>query len=111
MALDDDDMTTAGGGGEGTADGGSNPEGHDGGADGTASEEKAARERPTAARTPRVTTAVPTEPPEASMLSRCVATDTGVFATEYGAANPCSVATPRCPATSAISSHQLRLMS
>jgi hypothetical protein len=36
MALDDDDMTTAGGGGEGTADGGSNPEGHDGGADGTA---------------------------------------------------------------------------
>ena len=40
MALDDDDMTTAGGGGEGTADGGSNPEGHDGGADGTASEEK-----------------------------------------------------------------------
>ena len=40
MALDDDDMTTAGGGGEGTADGGSNPEGHDGGADGTADEEK-----------------------------------------------------------------------
>ncbi|MFQ2843637.1 MULTISPECIES: hypothetical protein [Mycobacterium] len=39
MALDDDDITTAGGdGGEGTADGGSNPEGHDGGADGTASE-------------------------------------------------------------------------
>jgi hypothetical protein len=36
MALDDDDITTSGTGGEGTADGGSNPEGHDGGADGTA---------------------------------------------------------------------------
>lgn len=37
MALDDDDMTTSSAaGGEGTADGGSNPEGHDGGADGTA---------------------------------------------------------------------------
>ena len=38
MALDDDDITTSDGtaGGEGTADGGSNPEGHDGGADGTA---------------------------------------------------------------------------
>ena len=36
MALDDNDITTSGGGGEGTADGGSNPEGHDGGADGTA---------------------------------------------------------------------------
>jgi hypothetical protein len=36
MALDDDDMTTSSGGGEGTADGGSNPGGHDGGADGTA---------------------------------------------------------------------------
>ena len=36
MALDDDDMTTSSGGGEGTADGGSNPEGQDGGADGTA---------------------------------------------------------------------------
>jgi hypothetical protein len=35
MPLDDDDITTSGGG-EGTADGGSNPEGHDGGADGTA---------------------------------------------------------------------------
>ena len=35
MALDDDDITTSGGG-EGTADGGSNPEGHDGGADGSA---------------------------------------------------------------------------
>ncbi|WP_205876181.1 hypothetical protein [Mycobacterium camsae] len=38
MPLDDDDITTSGGEGEGTADGGSNPEGHDGGADGTASE-------------------------------------------------------------------------
>jgi hypothetical protein len=37
MALDDDDITTTPGEGEGTADGGSNPEGHDGGADGTAS--------------------------------------------------------------------------
>ncbi|WP_445167980.1 hypothetical protein ACTXG7_00815 [Mycolicibacterium sp. Dal123E01] len=38
MALDNDDITTTPGGGEGegTADGGSNPEGHDGGADGTA---------------------------------------------------------------------------
>jgi hypothetical protein len=36
MALDDDDITTSSPGGEGTADGGSNPEGHDGGADGTA---------------------------------------------------------------------------
>lgn len=36
MALNDDDITTSGDGGEGTADGGSNPEGHDGGADGTA---------------------------------------------------------------------------
>ncbi len=36
MALDDDDITTSGPGGEGPADGGSNPDGHDGGADGTA---------------------------------------------------------------------------
>ena len=36
MALDDDDITTSGAGGEGPADGGSNPGGHDGGADGTA---------------------------------------------------------------------------
>ena len=36
MALDDDDITTSGTGGEGPADGGSNPEGRDGGADGTA---------------------------------------------------------------------------
>ena len=36
VALNDDDITTSTGGGEGTADGGSNPEGHDGGADGTA---------------------------------------------------------------------------
>lgn len=37
MALDDDDITTtSSSGGEGPADGGSNPEGHDGGADGTA---------------------------------------------------------------------------
>ena len=39
MAINDDDITTSsngGDGGEGTADGGSNPEGHDGGADGTA---------------------------------------------------------------------------
>jgi hypothetical protein len=39
MALEDNDITTSGGGGEGPADGGSNPEGHDGGADGTASGE------------------------------------------------------------------------
>ena len=36
VALNDDDITTSAGGGEGTADGGSNPEGYDGGADGTA---------------------------------------------------------------------------
>ena len=36
MALNDDDITTSGVGGEGPADGGSNPQGHDGGADGTA---------------------------------------------------------------------------
>jgi hypothetical protein len=36
MAINDDDITTSAGGGEGTADGGSNPEGHDGGADGSA---------------------------------------------------------------------------
>ena len=36
MPLNDDDITTSANGGEGTADGGSNPEGHDGGADGTA---------------------------------------------------------------------------
>jgi hypothetical protein len=36
MALNDDDITTSGAGGEGPADGGSNPEGNDGGADGTA---------------------------------------------------------------------------
>ena len=36
MAINDDDITTSGSGGEGPADGGSNPEGHDGGADGTA---------------------------------------------------------------------------
>jgi hypothetical protein len=36
MALNDDDITTSGTGGEGPADGGSNPEGQDGGADGTA---------------------------------------------------------------------------
>ena len=40
MAINDDDITTSpGGAGEGPADGGSNPEGHDGGADGTASGE------------------------------------------------------------------------
>ena len=38
MALDDDDITTSGVGGEGPADGGSNPQGQDGGADGTAGE-------------------------------------------------------------------------
>ena len=38
MALNDEDISTTGAGGEGTADGGSNPEGHDGGADGTAGE-------------------------------------------------------------------------
>jgi len=36
MTLDDDDITTSGTGGEGPADGGSNPEGRNGGADGTA---------------------------------------------------------------------------
>ena len=38
MALNDDDITSgsAGAGGEGPADGGANPSGHDGGADGTA---------------------------------------------------------------------------
>ena len=36
MAINDDDITTSGAGGEGAADGGSNPEGHDGGADGSA---------------------------------------------------------------------------
>jgi hypothetical protein len=36
MPLNEDDITTSANGGEGTADGGSNPEGHDGGADGTA---------------------------------------------------------------------------
>jgi len=34
MAINDDDITTSGAQGEGTADGGSNPDGHDGGADG-----------------------------------------------------------------------------
>ena len=39
MAINDDDITTAGAqGGEGVADGGSNPHGHDGGADGSAGE-------------------------------------------------------------------------
>lgn len=36
MNINDDDITTTGGAGEGPADGGSNPNGHDGGADGTA---------------------------------------------------------------------------
>jgi hypothetical protein len=36
VALNDDDITTSASGGEGPADGGSNPEGQDGGADGTA---------------------------------------------------------------------------
>ncbi len=36
MAINDDDIKTSKENGEGTADGGSNPEGHDGGADGTA---------------------------------------------------------------------------
>jgi hypothetical protein len=35
MAINDNDITTSGGG-EGPADGGSNPAGHDGAADGTA---------------------------------------------------------------------------
>ena len=38
MAINDDDITTSGAQGEGTADGGSNPDGHDGGADGSAGE-------------------------------------------------------------------------
>ena len=37
MSIKDEDITTTGPtGGEGTADGGANPHGHDGGADGTA---------------------------------------------------------------------------
>ena len=36
MAISDDDITTSATQGEGVADGGSNPEGHDGGADGAA---------------------------------------------------------------------------
>jgi hypothetical protein len=36
MALSDEDISTSSAAGEGPADGGSNPEGHDGGADGTA---------------------------------------------------------------------------
>jgi len=36
MAINDDDITTTGAGGEGPADGGSNAESHDGGADGSA---------------------------------------------------------------------------
>ena len=37
MSINDDDITTTGGAaGEGPADGGSNPDGHDGGADGPA---------------------------------------------------------------------------
>jgi hypothetical protein len=38
MALNDEDISTSGTGGEGPADGGSNAEGHDGGADGSAGE-------------------------------------------------------------------------
>jgi hypothetical protein len=39
MPIDDDDITTSGpGAGEGPADGGANPKGHDGGADGSAGE-------------------------------------------------------------------------
>ena len=41
MAINDDDITTSAGG-EGPADGGSNLEGHDGGADGTAGGEGSA---------------------------------------------------------------------
>lgn len=37
MSINDDDITTTtGSGAEGTADGGANPDGHDGGADGSA---------------------------------------------------------------------------
>ena len=37
MSIDDDDIKTTGAsGGEGPADGGANPNGHDGGADGSA---------------------------------------------------------------------------
>ena len=40
MSINDDDITTSGlDPNEGTADGGANPEGHDGGADGSAAEE------------------------------------------------------------------------
>ena len=108
MALDDDDITTSGTGGEGPADGGSNPEGQDGGADGTAggegpgtaaptpkvktaapTEPRAAKALRTAAPTPKVKTAVPTEPLDRySMLSRCVATDPETFARQYWGRKP-----------------------
>ena len=119
MALNDDDITTSGAGGEGPADGGSNPEGHDGGADGTAGGEgpadggsnpeghdggadgtAAAKVQPTAAPIPKVTTAAPTAPRDrVSMLSRCIATDAGSFATRVlgsqAAAQPVRRAAPR----------------
>lgn len=39
MSINDDDITTSGtSAGEGPADGGANPQGHDGGADGSAGE-------------------------------------------------------------------------
>ena len=108
MALNDDDITTSGGGGEGTADGGSNPK------DTTAAptEPQAAKVPQTAAPTPRDTTAAPTEPQAAkvpqtaaptpkdmtaapteprnrfAMLSRCVAIDPHVFATDYWGRRP-----------------------
>ena len=59
MALDDDDITTSGVGGEGPADGGSNPQGRDGGADGTAAR---AKDLLTAGRTRKAKTAERTEP-------------------------------------------------
>ena len=118
MAINDDDITTSGAGGEGPADGGSNPEGHDGGADGTAAakapltaaptpkvttavptEPRAAKDPPTAAPTPKVTTAEPTEPLERlSMLSRCVAADPRRSPANTGVESRCSAgrcATPR----------------
>ena len=64
-----------------TADGGSNPEGHDGGADGTAGGEGHRRRRlqSRGSRRRRRRHGVN----RCSMLSRCIATDPQIFAREY----------------------------
>src|SRR4029079_8406769 len=50
---------------------------------------RAAKAPPTAARTPKVTTAVPTEPRDRfAVLSRCIATDPHTFATEFWGRRP-----------------------